>query len=230
VRGVAVLSALALLIGACGSDPAPVRTEQAEGEVERHPLPLGLAQVEGTEPIGRPLVFEHVASVFDGQPVASTAVRAAYRVTGDPETVLRAWAEQLVPVGLGDVLLRFVEPQFSPAAWGEIGSTTAWGPGSPPPGFVDVQLWATESDPILLVSIDRHHGVEPVSSSLVDDGGALVSDPRQVGGAPPQPGDELFREQGSVIHVPEGARALMPTIPTMRGTGDPPRCSQRETR
>lgn len=220
LRFLVLVLALSVVASACTDDGHQARVASQGRTSPSYPLPLGLEPVDGTEAIGRPLVFDHVGSVFDGEPVEAEAVRAAYRVTGDPESVLRAWAEQLVPLGVGDVLLRLTEPPSSPAPWGEIGtSPSAWEPNAPPPGFVDVQLWATETDPILLVSIDRHHGVERVPSSFIDDGGELESAPREVGGTLPDPGDELFTEQGSVMHLPEGARALMPSIPTSRGTG-----------
>ncbi|HEX4901629.1 MAG TPA: hypothetical protein VFV42_02400 [Acidimicrobiales bacterium] len=141
-------------------------------------------------------------------------------MTGDPDAVLRSWAQQLAPLGMGDVLLRAGEPLDALSAWGEIGVQSGWVGGSPGPGWVDVQLWATEGEPILLVSIDRFPDVDRVESTVVDDGGSLEPPPDpSVGARPPAPGDELFDEGSDVIHVPEGARALMPSIPTTRGTG-----------
>jgi len=222
VRSTGILLLLALVIAASGcaeDDPQERVTSEEQGTLPKYPLPFGLEQVDGTEPIGRPLTFDDVFLVYDGVPVPASALRVAYRVTGDPEAVLREWAEQLASVGVGDVRVRTGDsdpPEH--AAWAEISAWESSTPG-PGPGWASVELWATSEEPILLVSIDRHHGVDAVPSDVVDPGRSLGEPRIRVDARPPEPGEPLFDEQGDVVHVPEGARALMPMLPTIRGTG-----------
>lgn len=221
-RAVAGLLAPLVALASCGSDGTPVRAEQAPQERPvPAPLPFGLEQVDGTEAIGRPMVFDHVTLIWNGQPIRSRALRAAYRVTGDPTDVLQAWAGQLVPLELGDVLLHSSALELEHVPWAEIGTHAEADPDAPGPGWAGVELWDTHHEPILIVSIDRHHGSDGVASEPLAGQGRIVPPTRspQVSVQPPGPGEELFSEQGEVVRVPEGARALMPMIPTTAGTG-----------
>ena len=221
-RPLVVLLAAALASAACGSDPAPVRADQVQEEADqapRPPLPFGLQQVDGTEPVGWPLVFDHVELVYDGEPVPARALRAAYRVTvDDPESVVRAWAEQLVELSLGDVRITPAEsPTHGP--WVEVGTYHEWDPAGPGPGHARVGLWATDDEPILLVTVSRHHGIDGEAGELVADPPVPPEPEPQAAGPAPAVGELLFSEQGDTVHVPEGARVLLPVIPTVGGTG-----------
>ena len=53
-----------------------------------------LAPPEGTEPVGRPAVYDRVPYYLNEEPVRARSLRAAYRVTDeDPLGVVRAWVE-----------------------------------------------------------------------------------------------------------------------------------------
>lgn len=218
-----VAMALTVLVSgaACGSDDGRLRSADVVEEEPAvvHPLPFGLEQVEGTEPIARPLVFEHVPVFYDEQPVPADALRIAYRVTSDdPGAVLRRWADQLVSLELGDVrILAMDSPSHGP--WASARTYADWDRAGPGPGYGQVELWATQADPILLVTVDRHLGVEPVASAIVEVATLPPPPTLRVAAKPPAPGDELFVEQTNPIHLPASARALMPTIPTDGGTG-----------
>ncbi len=84
---------------------------------------------------------------------------------------------------------------------------------------VDVQLWATDGDPVLLVSLDRGLAVAPRNPTVVDDAGEPPEPPSDVDGRRRTAGDRLFEEQGTEMHLPDATWSLMPTLPTFGGTG-----------
>jgi hypothetical protein len=185
-------------------------TPAAVGPVE---LPFGLEAVEGTEPVGRVAVFDHVPYIQDGEPVASRSLRAAYRVTDDdPLTVFRAWAAQLDGMTLDEVhFLTITDGGADPWVQTVVRADD---------DRADLQLWATDEGPMLLVSLDRISDAPPRTPTVVDDvGDPPAPEPADIGATGRTGGDVLFNEQGATIHLPDGTTALMPTIPTQGGTG-----------
>lgn len=176
-------------------------------------LPFGLEQVDGTEPIGRPAVFDDAPYMYNGEPVSSRLLRAAYRVTADdPLAVVRAWADQLDGLALDEVQI-VADHGGGAGPWVEVATDAA-------EDWADLQLWATGDGPVLLVSLARISEEPPRAPSVVDQTGSPPApEPADLGATGRTAGDELFAEQGNVIHLPEGTTALMPTIPTMAGTG-----------
>jgi hypothetical protein len=92
-------------------------------------------------------------------------------------------------------------------------------PNRPGGDYADLQLWATGSEPILLISIDRTGDDPARAAGIHDDAGDPPSPRSVVDDTERTTGDQLFSEQGDVVHLPEGTRSLMPTIPTFGGTG-----------
>jgi hypothetical protein len=206
---VGMIAAGATTVG-CGDDGGT-----ATGAVGSTELPFGLEPVHGTEPIGRPAVFDDTPYTYNGRPVRSQALRAAYRVTAaDPLEAVRSWAEQLD----GGLTLRAVhidanQADEAPGPWVEVSADAE-------DDWVDLELWATDDGPIILVSLDRISDEPPLASTVVDEAGSPPApEPTDLAPAGRTAGDELFTEQGNTIHLPEGTTALTPTIPTMAGTG-----------
>jgi hypothetical protein len=183
------------------------------------PLPFGFEQVEGTEPIGRPASYEEAAYHLNGEPVRSRTLQAAYRVTADdPTAVLRDWADQLDQgLALDNVFITY-ESDGSGGPWLTATGDTEYR-SDEPADYADLQLWATEAGPILLVSVSRVSD-EPPRNATVEE---MPGDPAAPDPVPDDSersaGDVLFTEQSNEIHLPEGTRTLMPTIPTFGGTG-----------
>jgi hypothetical protein len=71
----------------------------------------------------------------------------------------------------------------------------------------------------MLVSLDRAGDDPPRAPEVRDDAGATPAPGSVVDESERTAGHQLFSEQGDVVHLPEGTRALMPTIPTFGGTG-----------
>src|SRR5262245_20505400 len=155
--------ALAATAVACGDkgDSAGEATSGAIGPVE---LPFGLEQVDGTEPIGRPAVFDDPRVTDTGERTTSRALEAIYRVTAaDPVAVVRAWAEQLDQMALTELEITAVDR--SPGhPWIEVRS-------GPDDDWVHLQLWSTGDGPMLLVSLDRHGDDPPREPAIVDEAG-----------------------------------------------------------
>jgi len=240
-RGLVGATFLGLLVG-CG-DPGvaldeetrtPPSVEDEASVPTSFELPFGLVQLEGTEPIGRPMI-EESASFYDGVPIPYLSLGAAYRVTAeDAVAVFRRWVDQLTTGGLALDTIE-VRSGVGPAEpWMTATGSATFLLGEPSGDSASVQLWATTgAEPILLVGASRRvEGADEPRSATVVDRPPFPDDP---GGAPgrtaeggrgvvvdealPGVGDELFTEQGDTIHLPEGARALMPVVPVAAGTG-----------
>jgi hypothetical protein len=207
------LAALATSAVACGDGDgagtaqptgSPVETAAAE-------LPFGLVQIEGTAPVGRPVVYDDEPDVEEGEAVAVTSLQAAYRVTdGDPVAVFRAWVDQLDVLALDEM-----------SVYAGVGPGEPWiqasGSGR---DYADLQLWVTGGEPILLVDLNSEGDAAPGGDVAVDDTAGDPPAPSSVvDDAERSAGDELFAEQGDVMHLPQDTRALMPTLPTFGGTG-----------
>jgi hypothetical protein len=212
LRAVAVVAGLATCAAsalACGGD----KNDVAPAPVAASPLPFGLAQVEGTEPIGRPAVYDHALYEQEGVPVEGRSVLAAYRITAeDAPAVLRAWVDRLDGLAVGEVS---IYAPGGPGAW-----LSAMASGGGDSDWADLQLWATEDGPILFVDIDRVGTEGPAAPAVRDEAGnPPAPEPADAGRSDRVAGDVLFTEQGDAIHLPAGTRALMPTIPIPQGTG-----------
>jgi hypothetical protein len=194
---------------ACGDDDATESTASAAS----HPLPFGLQQVEGTIPIGRPAVHRDALIEYGGTPIHGTKLHAAYRVTDDQQAALQAWVEQVAALGTLHRIQTNPYGAFGLSNDGALGYVE----------YLDLQVWATDDGPILLVGMERSDELPPadgVPTEVVDTGGVDVGGPEALG-APSNrgPGDDLFEEQGTTIHLPDGTHDLMPTLPTQSGTG-----------
>ena len=212
--------AVALTVAGCGDPVATGPADRADsgGDAPReHPLPFGLAQIPGTQPIGRPAVYDDVPYTYNGVPVTVRALKAAYRVTSsDPLSVFRAWVRQLEPLHL-ETLRVWSEPRET-ARWIEAVGYPGGG-GSPHGDTASLQLWATDDGPILLIEITRETEDGPVTT-IQDDAGSPAAPTTVIESTGRrEAGDLLFEEQGDEIHLPDGAVALMPTIPVSAGTG-----------
>ncbi len=210
----AALVAAVCVLTACTGGSAPGDGAAApSGPFE---LPFGLQPVDGTTSLGRPADRDTVLYEFAGAPVTGRRVQAAYLVTSpDPVEVFQQWLDQLTTLPLDEI-------GVGPGILGTAQWLTALGSDRfqgdrPYDAAADLQLWATADGPVLLVDI-----------SVVADGGerpqAVAADrvpppDLQVEGPPPGSGEALFTEKGTTLHVPVGARALFPTLPTPGGTG-----------
>jgi hypothetical protein len=207
-----------LAVGACGGDESG-NDRASSGDTpgaDSFPLPFGLEQLEGTEPIGRPAVYDTELYTYNGAPVRGRVLRAAYRVTGDdPPAVLRAWVAQLDGLALDELSIR---PRLDgpPSLWMQANQRT---PGNDS-DEASADLWVTSEGPILQVSAARKDRQPPRRPTVTDDAGSPPApEAADVGTADREAGDVLFTEQGNDIHLPEGTRPLAPTIETFCGTG-----------
>jgi hypothetical protein len=216
---------------ACGTDDPEGPSALDEGPptttvptiAQSFDLPFGLIQPAGIVPIGRPAVFEHELYSYNGVPVRRRLLRAAYRVTDpDPVGVLRAWVERLDGLTLDRLSVRAAAQSGSGPVerqpWVQVdGSTDST--GGVGGDFVDLQLWVTGANQILLVSVDRASDLQPQVPTVSDEAGQPSAPRSIVDDRQRAAGDELFEEQGDVIHLPSGTWSLMPTLPTFGGTG-----------
>lgn len=227
-RSLAVVLAVGVgtLVG-CGGDadeavdatgtttpPEPTEVPALEGPF---PLPFGIEQPDGLEPIGRPIEYVRTGFYYGGVPVELRSVRAAYRVTADdPPAVLRAWTDQLEGMALHRGT---IGPGDPPELWVQATALPDFGLDGPGGSYAELQLWATDGDPILLVSLDQNEQNPPTPATFTDDTGDVARPSSVIEEAPRIAGDALFVEQGDTVHLPPGTRALMPTLPTSGGTG-----------
>ncbi len=222
LRGLAAAVTVLALAG-CGGESTDVTTDDQPGSRSEAPvvaLPFGLEQVEGTRPIGRPVVYEQTAFNVNDQAVPTRSLRAAFRVTGDPGDVFERWIAQLSRLRLGEVALR-PETCGGGSVDGLMCSLSVYAPPTPEGiggDTVGLQMWATDDLPVLLVWASRRS--DPGPETVVGGefrGPTAVSSPTISWEDLEDP--VLFVEQGSSIDVPDGAERLMPTIPVSAGTG-----------
>ena len=149
---------------------------------------------------------------------------AAYWVD-DPESAYADWVEQLRRFECADSTVRTTSGAGTSGEWAAV--ATRCTPNSGLGGrYVGVQLWNTEPSPLILLE-SGSHGDTPPPQLLDAARDVRVIDPPDWNSPPPkvdspshrQGGTVLFEEQGSTIHVPEGAVSLTPTLPTSGGTG-----------
>lgn len=197
----AVIAAVLVLSAACGFDGEPSGVSAGSGR--SYDLPYGITAPEGSVAVGRPAHYD----TEDG-----SRLIAAYRIVADdPAAVMQAWIDQFErsELRLGEVS----------AGRGGGGPHDPWlWAGGDDGDHLDVQLWSTEGDPVLLVEVSQRDGsaTETVGGAAVDAGdepdSSLAWEERTGG-------DTLFSEQGDTIHLPDGATAEMPTVPIFAGTG-----------
>lgn len=196
---------------ACGDSPESdggVEAGAAPGRIEGPvALPFGLEQLEGTEPIGRPAVYDRVIVQYNGVDIRARTLQAAYRVTADdPPAVVRAWLAQLDDLTLDVGTLSVGDGGL----WLE---ASAGPPLDGPPGdTATLQLWATDEAPILLVYVNRVSDDPPRRPTIDDNAGTPPAPAPVIDSTERVAGDVLFTEQGDAIHVPSGTRALTPTL------------------
>jgi hypothetical protein len=183
---------------------APLTTARLEGPFA---LPFGLEQLEGTEPLGRPAVYDEVIVQYNGVDIWARTLRAAYRVTADdPPAVVRAWLAQLDDLTLDVGTLSVGDGSL----WLE---ASAGQPLDAPPGdSATLQLWATDDAPILLVHVNRVSDDPPRSPTIDDDVGTPPAPSTVIESTERVAGDVLFDEQGDNIHLPPGTWALTPRL------------------
>lgn len=217
-RNLVVVLGLLIVTGASACGDRATKGASSAGELgDEFALPFGLIQVAGTRPIGRPAVFDDVGSDYEGPPTTVGSLEAAYEVVGDdPVAVFRSWVDQLKILHVGEVTVQAAGEEGLPyrGPWLQASGYS--------PGFdgddVDLQLWTTGREPVLLVQVTRYSddGPETVvtETSLSTDRPKPVVDLRER-----TTGDVLFEEQGQEILVPDGSRPLMGTIPNLQGQG-----------
>jgi len=203
---VALLLLGTAVLGACG---------------DRHvtsALPFGLRQVAGTSPVGRPAVYDDMPFYYGDQPARARTLRATYRVTGDdPTRAFEAWVDQLSSLHLGRLFVSTSTDGGEAGRW-----MGAYGSGSsglgPSADSAELELWATDAEPLLLVTIRRFSEEGPPTEVRRDtESPSLRRAPSRV---PPRwSGAVLFEEQGDAIRLPARSSALMPTVPVSGGTG-----------
>ncbi len=208
----ALLAALTL-VGCSAGGSTPERSAQAAS----YELPFGLHEVEGTSSVGRPAAYEDVLFFFKDQPVEGTRLRAAYLVSGsDPIAVFQQWVDQLALLPLDDVA---VSPgQAATGQWLTAFGTTTYRPDKPSGASAELQLWATAAGPVLLVDISVVPGADPARPSVPTVPNALRPT-TDVDSDPARAGEVLFAEKRQPVHLPDGTRGLLGTIPTPAGTG-----------
>lgn len=224
VLGVVVAAGLV----ACGDDDGDTAATGGEEALTTSiDVPFGLDEIAGIEPVGRPAVFDHQYASSGGEPIMARSVRAAYRVTaGDPPAVVRDVLAGLDGLSLDDGSIRGTDDPGCPDCSGAAGLwIEASGRQEETTGFgdrVDLQLWAADDGPVLLVELTRIvDDDEPPRSPTIEEEGAIdgSDSPSPVEAPAGSAGDRLFSEQGDAIHLPAGTRALLPTFPTWCGTG-----------
>lgn len=206
---------------ACGGDSDGLSAAGGDALATSFDLPFGLTQPDGAVPIGRPAVFEQDLYFRNGVPVRSTSLRAAYRITDrDPLSVVRAWVGRIDGLALDGIDVRTAAESGSGSVdhqpWIQ---ASAVHEGLGEEDFLGLELWVTGADPILLVSADRASELPPEAPAITDRAGQPPAPRSIVDDRERTAGDELFGEQGDVIHLPAGTRSLMPTLPTRSGTG-----------
>lgn len=214
-----VVALLAVVIVSGASCEASTRgaTVPSGAQVE-YSLPFGLQPVAGTSAVARPAVYDLVGLEFEGQPVKMSTLRAAYVVNGDdPVAVFREWVNQLQTLPLADVSVRPGSAEVG--QWLQAQAFGDFRADEPPAGSADLQLWVTEDAPVLLVNISLRPGAEATGSASPPGWSAPPRPTAEVESGTARTGDVLFTEQGADVHLPEGSRALMPTLPTAAGTG-----------
>jgi hypothetical protein len=229
MSGAVVGLVLAAGLGACGGsddDGSDVHTGDAEpgeaGAMGDIAMPFGLDEIEGAEPIGRPAVFDHVAVLDQEEPIMARSVKAAYRVTDDdPPAVVRTLLDQLDGLALDEASM-FGSAGTATDPWIEASARQTTGTGEGYGDLVSMELWATDEAPILLVEVTRQtdDAAPPRTPTVEDDSTDAPPDPATgVESTARTTGEVLFTEQGTDIHLPEGTRALMPSLPIFCGTG-----------
>jgi hypothetical protein len=213
---------------ACGPDPGEGPAAIGEDAAttastiaETFDLPFGLIQPAGVVPIGRPVVYEQDLYSYNGVPVRGRSLRAAYRVTDpDPVNVVRALVERLDGLTLDEVSVHAAANSgagpIEHQPWIQADGYSEDGGGR---DFLGLQLWVTGDLPILLVAVDRASDLPPRTPTVSDESGRPSAPRSIVDDRLRTAGDELFREQGDVVHLPRGTWSLMPTLPTSAGTG-----------
>lgn len=193
--------------------PRPSSKVPSDEPIVPAPLPFGLQEVAGTTPVGRPLLFDHVSHYYNDEPVTARSFSAAFTVMADePEDVFGRWTAQLGALEVDAVTV-----------WrgdGALLTATGHTMDRPDGDWFQVELWTTGAEPILLVNVERYGGSVPGDPVVTDSSAEPGSSPSiTVDDVAKGPGDILFVEQRDAILVPEGARTLLPVMPTAQGTG-----------
>lgn len=178
-------------------------------------LPFGLASVDGTRALGRPDVYEDTAGTYQGVPVRGRRVQAVYEVTDgqDPVEAFRRWVAQLAVLPL-DTLTADDGPL---GQWLSATGGSANAPGEPG-ARARLDLWATAGGAVITVDVFVQPGVAPDRPAVPDVPDAPRPTP-DANGPAPTPGDVLFVEKSDRVLVPDGARALIGTLPRPGGEG-----------
>jgi hypothetical protein len=192
-------------------------TPAEEAPATQYDLPFGLDQVEGTAAVARPVVAEQPPGrTPDSAP--AIGLRAAYRVTGSPQEVMTSWSEQFAELGLGDVT--YLTPSMlesdGPDPWLELSTYSLGSYGN----HANAELWSTTAGPLLLIEIDRSPDVVAVPVDAPDlptlpDAPAPVPMPTTLASG----GEAAFGPPGAEVDLPPGAEQVMPSVPSISGTG-----------
>lgn len=207
----ALLLVLSLALLGCDDAAAPGGVDAAA----MSPLPFGLAQVDGTAPVGRPAVYEDTVGTFKGVPVRGQRLQAVYLVDDDQDPVeaFRRWVDQLSVLPLDRV-----DTDDGPLGQWLTASGGSAGAAGEPRATARLELWAAVEGALLAVDVFVQQGVAPDQPVVPD----VPDVPRPSPGAnapAPDSGEVLFVEKSDSVLVPEGAQALIGTLPRPGGEG-----------
>jgi hypothetical protein len=225
-----VFACTALLLSACGEEPAQPAPTATTEDASFGALPFGIRTPAGSQLLAVPLVAEQVMYFYAGQPVHGTRVQAALRVTAeDPLSVFDAWIHELGRLGLGPLDLSQGHDAPPGAEYGicrHDHPASLWceasfglsGTGAQPKDRATVQLWATDREPIVLVDLARFEGGRQ-AGEVIGEFARTEAPKQRVKWRDRGPGDRLFEEQGAEIDLPRGTRSRVPMLPVDGGTG-----------
>lgn len=177
-----------------------------------YPLPFNLEQVQGTVAVASPVVAEQVSGTLNGEPIRVVSLRAAYQVTGSPQEVMAAWSAQFAELGIGEISVTTAAMQASsaPLPWLELSAYAT-------KSSANAELWSTTGEPILLIEVDHSSDTESVPASAPELP-ELPTAPAPVPTSLASQGDTIFGAQGAEVHLPSGAKQVMPGVPSISGT------------
>lgn len=198
-------------------------TEQASKLPDVFPLPFALHQAPGTMAIGRPAIFNQPGEPGSGVPKAKS-LTAVYVVTAeDPLEPLRDWAAQAADLRPGE--LDFIAGAGTAVEpWAALRGSPIPTDGTLAGDSVDIFLWRTTKQPLLVVNVTRFTDERP---DLPPGRKVVIPAALPSASGPPlrwrerAAGDVLFTRQDETMRLPSGATSTAPSaggISVLRAT------------